>query len=76
MDLDGIFFYHDEHGENLPVRAKVNADGFTYLDENGKVRAQLGAVETVAKRTGKESRYPAGVALFDEDGDVIWMAPN
>ena len=54
----------------------MNADGFTYLDENGKVRAQLGAVETVAKRTGQESLYPAGVALFDDDGDVIWMAPQ
>ena len=67
------FSYFDE---NTKERSSIDADGFHYRDENGKTRAQLGVVETVAQKTGQESRFPAGVALFDDDGNLIWMAPD
>jgi len=71
MDADG-FGYFDGSGT---IRASMDADGFGYFDENGSTRAQLGVVGSVDKKTGMESRYPAGAVLFDDDNDVIWFAP-
>ncbi len=71
MTSDGID-YRDEQS----LRATMSAFGYHYFDENGVKRAAVGVVELVDEKTKQESRYPAGVALFDEDGDVIWMAPQ
>ena len=65
--------YPDANGK---IRAWITAGGFAYFDEKECERAVLGVVETVSEKTQKESRYPAGVALFDDDGHVIWMAPQ
>ncbi|MCH7666333.1 MAG: hypothetical protein IH936_10455 [Acidobacteria bacterium] len=80
-DLDGksgmgMFSSAIELNVNGKTRAEMDAKGFFYSDEKGQTRALLGVVETVAKKTGEESRFTAGVALFDDDGDVIWMAPQ
>lgn len=72
IDASG-FVFADENGK---PRVLVRKSSMTYRDENNKTRALLGVVETMAKKTGQESRYPAGLALFDEDGKVIWMAPD
>ncbi|MCP4200939.1 MAG: hypothetical protein GY769_03295 [bacterium] len=72
MTANGLS-YADENGK---TRAQMNADGFVYADETGKHRAQFGVVEVVTPKTGEESRYPAGMALFDANGKVIWEAPN
>lgn len=69
---DGGITYYDENGV---ARVGFTAAGTTYIDEKGMMRAQLGIVSTVSKTTGKESRYPAGVALFADDGTVFWMKP-
>ena len=77
-----VALFDDDGKEN--ESASMGADGIVYYDENGTRRAQLGVVDAVSKtfrekleslKTGK-SLYPAGVALFDDDGNVIWMAPQ
>ena len=65
----GHIGYYDE---NFIERVRIDADGIGYYDENGLERARLGVVETVAKKADQKSRYPAGVALFDDEGNVIW----
>lgn len=61
--------------ENGMTRAVMDADGFGYADENGTTRARLGPAELVTPATGSETRYPAAVVLFEDEGNVLWKQP-
>lgn len=72
MDANGVWYY-DQTGR---TRATMNAAGFAYADEKGTTRANLGAFETIDPTSGEKTRYPTGVALFDEAGNKVWRAPE
>ena len=71
MDLGILYF-----GENGVLRAWMNGLGVAYYDENVNLRARLGAADLATASTGVEARVPAVVALYDEQGNVIWRAPR
>lgn len=49
----------------------------TLLDRNGQVRATLGSTELKNPLTGSSERRPcSSLVLFDEDGKIIWSAPQ
>jgi hypothetical protein len=49
----------------------------TLLDKNGQVRATLGSTELKDSLTGSRERRPSSsLVLFDEEGKIIWSAPQ
>ena len=54
----------------------TTTEGIAYFDEDGSVRARLGAADLVTPSTGAETHYPAAVVLYDAEGNVIWQAPR
>lgn len=49
----------------------------TLLDRNGQVRATLGSTEVKNPWTGANVRRPSSsLVLFDEEGKIIWSAPQ
>jgi hypothetical protein len=59
------------------VRATLDDDGFTLLDEKEKLRAVLGSTTLETVRTGAtETTAPSSLTLFDKDGKVIWQVPR
>lgn len=49
----------------------------TLLDRNGQVRATLGSTVLRDSLTGSRVRRPSSsLVLFDEDGKIIWSAPQ
>lgn len=58
----------------------LREDGEPYLallDNNGQIRATLGSTELENPLTGSmEKRPPSSLVLFDEDGRIIWSAPQ
>lgn len=49
----------------------------TLLDSNGQVRATLGSTDLKHPLTGANVRRPcSSLVLFDEEGKIIWSAPQ
>ena len=49
----------------------------TFLDNNGQLRATFGSTDLKNPFTGlTENRPCASLVLFDEDGKIIWSAPE
>lgn len=49
----------------------------TLLDRNGQVRATLGSTDLKHPLTGANVRRPcSSLVLFDEEGKIIWSAPQ
>jgi hypothetical protein len=63
-------------------RALLGLDGeghpyLTLLDQTGQVRAALGRVELTNPATGlREKRPCSSLVLMDENGEVVWSAPE
>lgn len=58
----------------------LNEEGeplLSLLDENGRLRLALGSAEFTNPQTGlPEKRACSSIVLFDEDGKVLWSAPE
>jgi hypothetical protein len=63
-------------------RALLGLDGeghpyLTFLDQTGQVRAALGSADLINPATGlREKRPSSSLVLMDEQGEVIWSAPE